>query len=95
MAFFKINNPKYDANKIEGDILNSLQRRKIKKEEREFVDNYDVNIWTREILSSPIVKLKLVFLKLPRWMIKLAKVLPFYEIVRNFIYRKFLQIKIP
>ncbi|MBL10063.1 MAG: hypothetical protein CL402_06040 [Acidiferrobacteraceae bacterium] len=95
MAFFKILHPSYDAEKINLEILASLEKRGIEEKERKDVDNFGMNEWKEEILSKPINRFKLMFFKMPRWVIQLARRIPFYDNIRNFIHRKFLHLDLP
>ena len=94
MVFFKIQILGYDVEKIEAQIVASVNKRGIKETEKNIVDNYDLNTWKEEIYNRPINRFKLMFFKLPRWIISFLKWMPFYTPVRNFIHRKFLQVKI-
>ena len=87
MAFFKIEHPDYDNDKIEAEILASIKEKGIPLEkERGFVDKYNLEVVRREILSSPIHKLKVMLFPPPRWVIRLFKRMPFYEYIRKLLH---------
>ena len=87
MAFFEIRHPDYDSDKIEREVLASLEKRKVPiEQEREFVEKYDLEAARREILSSPMHKLKVMLFPPPRWMIQFCKHIPFYESIRKLLH---------
>tara|TARA_B100000686_G_C16802884_1_gene987437 strand:- start:7592 stop:7864 length:273 start_codon:yes stop_codon:yes gene_type:complete len=87
MAFFEIQNPDYDSDKIELEIIASLKKREIPiEQEREFVDKYNLETARREILASPMHKLKVMIFPPPRWIIQLFKRMPFYETIRKLLH---------
>ena len=87
MAFFEIQHPDYNADKIETKIMESLKKRGIPlDQEQEFVEKYDLVAARREILSKPINRFKLMFFKMPRWMIQLGKRMPFYHALRRLLH---------
>tara|TARA_B100000686_G_C16769952_1_gene964401 strand:+ start:60 stop:338 length:279 start_codon:yes stop_codon:yes gene_type:complete len=86
MAFFKIRHPDYDEDKVEDKIVATLKKRNVPiKEEREFVDRYNMDVARKEIFSRPMNRFKCMLFKMPRWLIDYAKLMPFYKILRKLL----------
>ena len=87
MAFFDIQHPDYDSDKIEAEILSSLNKRGIPlDQEREFIDKYNLEAARQEILSNPIHKLKVIIFPPPRWIVRFFKRIPFYQTIRKLLH---------
>ena len=82
MAFFKIKDPNYNAEQIEAQIVKSLKNRDIPYEQvRKMVEKYNLET----IRKDPLLRLKIFLNHMPRWILRIAKVLPFYGSIRNFL----------
>lgn len=82
MAFFKIKDSTYNSEQIEAEIVKSLKNRDIPYVQiREMVEKYNL----KTIRKDPLIRLKIFFNHMPRWIIRIAKVFPFYGSIRNFL----------
>ncbi|MFQ5715913.1 MAG: hypothetical protein ACE5GQ_02300 [Nitrospinales bacterium] len=84
MAFFDVNDKRCDVAKIESKVLDSLKGRNVPLEkESEFVDRYTPDYFLETHGPSLLFRFKLFCSNLPRWMIVIFKVLPFYKMFRR------------
>lgn len=83
-AFFNIDDKNGDAGKIESEILASLKKRNIALEkEEEFVGRYSPDYFLKTYGSSLTLRFKLYCSNLPKWLIAIFKVFPFYKTIRK------------
>ena len=86
MAFFEIKDPNYNSDQIESEILNSLKDRNIPyEEEQKFVEKYSMEITRKKLYSNSLTRFKIFFNCMPRWIVRIVKIFPFYSPIRKFL----------
>ena len=86
MAFFEIKDHNYNSDQIEVEILKTLKSRHIPFDyEEKFVGKYNLENVRKDFFAHPLTRFKVLFDHLPRWIIRIAKIFPFYGPVRKFL----------